>query len=347
MPKYTKRSDGRYVASITMNGKKKYIYARSQKELDIKLTETKSLCYKGISLSNETMTIKKLSDMWFDLIQKKNTPATQKRNRGILDNYICPQLGHIPLKDIKSYHIQNLINSQLETGKTDTVRKTLQIIKSILNLAVDNDFIVKNVANPVKMPTFRRKDKKILSKEERAIIENSNNKYRDFFTFLLYTGLRKGEIAALTWDNIDFDKNLITVKNSASFITNQGTIKSTKNGDERIIPMLDKTRKILERRSHNSKSKYIFYKQNLDMLSDIAIKRMLESFKKDTGLEFTLHQLRHTFCTMLYYSGISSKKAQQIMGHRSLQVTLEIYTHLDEQQENNSAELLNKYLTIF
>lgn len=71
MPKYTKRNDGRYVASITINGKKKYIYARSQKELDIKLTETKSLCYKGISLSNETMTIKKLSDMWFDLIQKK------------------------------------------------------------------------------------------------------------------------------------------------------------------------------------------------------------------------------------------------------------------------------------
>lgn len=151
----------------------------------------------------------------------------------------------------------------------------------------------------------------------------------------------------MTWDNIDFDKNLITVKNSASFITNQGTIKSTKNGDVRIIPMLDKTRKILECRKNIRESNYIFYKQDCNMLSDISIKRMLESFKKDTGLNFTLHQLRHTFCTMLYYSGISSKKAQQIMGHRSLSVTMEIYTHLDDEQENNSAELLNKYLTTF
>lgn len=347
MAKYTKRSDGRYVASVTTDGKRKYIYAKSQKELDIKLTEIKSLCHKGLSLSNETITIKKLSNMWFDLIQKKNTLATQKRNRGILDNYICPQLGHIPLKDLKSYHIQNMINSLLENGKTDTVRKTLQILKSMLNLAVDNDFVIKNVATPVKIPTFRRKEKKILTKEERITVENSNNKYRDFFVFLLYTGLRKGEIATLTWEDVDLSKNLITVRNSASFISNQGAIKSTKNGDERNIPILNKTHEILERRKHTAKSKYVFYKQDCNMLSDIAIKRMLESFKKDTGLNFTLHQLRHTFCTMLYYSGISSKKAQQIMGHRSLSVTMEIYTHLDDEQENNSAELLNKYLTTF
>lgn len=283
--------------------------------------------------------------MWFDLIQKKNSPATKKRNQGILDNYIYPELGHIPLKDLKAYHIQNMINKQLESGKTDTVRKTLQIIKSLLNLAIDNDFVAKNVANSIKIPTFRRKEKKPLSKEERLILENTTNKYRDFFVFLLYTGLRKGEITALTWDDINFDKNCIRVNKSASFISNKGTLKSTKNGDERIIPILNKTREILERRKDNKQSKYIFCKKDGNMLSDIAIKRMLQSFRKDTGLEFTLHQLRHTFCTILYYSGISSKKAQQIMGHRSLQVTLEIYTHLDEEQENNSAELLDKYLT--
>ena len=309
------------------------------------MTEAKSLYYKGVSLFNEAITVKKLGNMWFDLIQKKNSPATKKRNQGILENYIYPELGHIPLKDLKAYHIQGMINNQLESGKTDTVRKTLQIIKAMLNLAVDNDFVTKNVANSIKMPTFRRKEKKSLSKEERFIIENSTNKYRDFFVFLLYTGLRKGEVTALTWDNIDFEKNRIIVNKSASFISNKGTLKSTKNGDERNIPILNKTREILERHKAEKQSKYVFCKKDKNMLSDVAIKRMLESFKKDTGLDFTLHQLRHTFCTILYYSGISSKKAQQIMGHRTLQVTLEIYTHLDEEQENNSAELLDNYLT--
>ena len=80
------------------------------------------------------------------------------------------------------------------------------------------------------------------------------------------------------------------------------------------------------------------------MLSDIAIKRMLESFRKDTGLNFSLHQLRHTFCTILYYSGISSKKAQEIMGHSSIDVTLKIYTHLDNEQETDTTSKLNNYI---
>ena len=176
------------------------------------------------------------------------------------------------------------------------------------------------------------------------ILEKSENKYSDFFTLLLYSGLRKGEVTALTWDDIDFKNNIIKVNKSVTFIHNQPQLKSTKNGKSRNIPMLDKTREILERRFNERHSKYVFYKKDYNMLSDIAIKRMLESFRKDTGLNFSLHQLRHTFCTILYYSGISSKKAQEIMGHSSIDVTLKIYTHLDNEQETDTTSKLNNYI---
>lgn len=324
--------------------KRKYVYGKTKQELESKFLELKILYNKGTVIENDSMTIHQLGELWFKQTQFNNEESTKKRNRGILENYIYPNLGHIYVKNLKTHHVQAMIIDMLATKK-DTVRKTLQVIKSILNIAVNNDFVAKNVAQSIKIPTFKSQEKRPLSLEEQLKIENSTNKYKDFFVFLLYTGLRKGEIAALTWDDIDFKNNLIKVNKAISFDTNKGTKKGTKTDANRIIPILDKIRPILETRANKKESKYVFYKQDKDQLSDIAIKRMLESFKKETGVEFSLHQLRHTFCTMLYYSGISTKKAQQLMGHKSLKVTLEIYTHLDEEQEGNSAQFLNDYLS--
>lgn len=347
--KYTKRKDGLYSAYITVGrtaegkSKRKYVYGKTKQELESKFLELKLLYNKGTVIENDSITIRELGEIWFKQTQFNNAPKTKQRNRGILENYIYPNLGHMSVKVVKTFHVQTMITEML-SDKTDTVRKTLQIIKSILEIAVNNDFVIKNVAAPIKIPTFESKEKIPLAIEEQMKIENSTNKYRDLFVFLLYTGLRKGEVAALTWDDIDFKNNVIRVNKSISFDTNKGTKKCTKGKKERFIPILDKTRLILESRANKKESKYVFYKQDKEQLSDTAIERMTESFIKETGVDFTLHQLRHTFCTMLYYSGISTKKAQQLMGHKSLKVTLEIYTHLDEEQEGNAAQELNNYL---
>lgn len=348
--KYTKRKDGLYSAYITVGKtpegkpKRKYVYGKTKQELENKFLELKILYNKGTVIENDSMTVQQLGELWFKQTQFNNEESTKKRNRGILENYIYPNLGHIYVKNLKTHHVQSMIIDML-ADKKDTVRKTLQIIKSILNIAVNNDFVAKNVAQSIKVPTFKPVERKPLTLEEQSKIENSTNKYKDLFIFLLYTGLRKGEVAALTWNDIDFEKNTISINKAISFVENKGTKKGTKNNTDRVIPLLDKTRQILESRANNKESKYIFYKQDKDKLSDSAFDRMLESFIKDTGVDFSLHQLRHTFCTMLYYARISTKKAQQIMGHKSLKVTLEIYTHLDEEQEANSRQLLNEYLS--
>lgn len=331
----------KYKGYVTINGKRKYVYANTEPELKDKLLELKYMKLKGVSLNKETITISQLADEWFELYQTRNELSTQKRNKGIIDKYIKVELGGIPLKNLKSNHIQKMLNNMLK-NKTDTVRKAFQLTKAILNYAVNNDYCLKNVANSCEIPTFKSKERQILSHDERHIIENSKNKYRDFFVFLLYTGLRRGEIASLKWSDIDFKNKRIHVRSSMSYIQNKGTLKSTKNDKERFVPILNKTYEILERQK-DGKSIYVFHKQDGTNLSETSIKRMLESFLKDTGLHFTLHQLRHTFCTILYYSGVSSKMASQIMGH-SLPVMLKIYTHLDEQQENNTINRLNDFI---
>lgn len=337
----------KYKKAITIHDKygkstRKYLYADSLDELDKKVTEIKYLDNKGIVINSENISMKDLSNMWFDLKQANNEDATKNRNRGILDNHIIPSLGHIPAKKIKAHHIDELINKQLSEGLTDTIRKTVQDIGAILDFGIENDYLYKNVAKTIKIPKFKSKERKFLNAEQRKIVEESQNKYRDLFTFIMYTGMRKGEVGALKWSDIDFEEGTIIVDESICYLKNKGKIKETKNGKKRIIPILDKTKEILERQP--KESEFVFYKQDHNHLSDSAFDWYLESFLNDSGLDFTIHELRHTFGTVLYYAGVPLKEAQQMMGHASVNIMLEIYTHLDKEFEKSTSQKINNFI---
>ena len=307
--KVTQRADGRFMLKVTKDGKTKYLYGKSDKDVMAKYVE-----FQTTSISNDKLTLKELSDLWLKSTQTKNAPSSVKNNISILNNHILPEYSGFQVAKIKPIHVQDIINKITQEGKYNTAQKAYNILHSMFELAINNDYILKNPTRTVKIPKYEIETKEALTDQEKEIIENSTSKYRDFFTFLLYTGLRRGEICALTWDDIDFDNKKIVVSKSIDFSTsNQGALKSTKNYKPRNIPLLNKTADILASIPHTSQ--YVFTNQHGKRLTEVSLRRMLDSFKKDTGLNFSLHQLRHTFCTILYYSGISSKKAQQIMFH--------------------------------
>lgn len=340
--KVTKRKDGRYQIQIQFNGKVKYFIGKNKNEVEANAIEYINLHNKGLDISKENITIKKLSKEWFDLYQKNNAESTKKRVNGILDTYIIPYLGDIPLKNLKSHHIQQMLND-IQESHTDTTRKAFQIIKSILDFATLNDYCYKNVAKPCIIKRVPSKERTILSTNDIKKLEKSSSKYADFFVFLLYTGLRRGEIAGLKWSDIDFKNKEIHVRHSMSFVTNQGSLKSTKTNKVRNIPILNKTAEILKRRKNTSNSIYVFSQPDGTNLTESSIKRMHESFEKATGLKFGLHELRHTFCTILFYAGVSAVNASKIMGH-SIVVMQEIYTHLDKDRAKLEIDRLNEYL---
>ena len=340
--KIYKRKDGRYYTSVQFNGKRKSIYGSTKSEVERKTIEYISNHNKGIDIKGDGILVSKLADEWFELCQTKNAKSTQLRVQGIIDNYIKKEIGHIPLRQLKLHHVQKMIDKTQETH-TDTTRKLLQITKAILNYAVNNDYCIKNVASSCTIKHFETKERTILTNEEIKILENSSNKYKDFFIFILYTGLRRGEVAALKWSDIDFKNKEIHVDNSMSFVTNKGSLKSTKTNKSRIIPILDKTAEILKHHKKLTNSIYVFSRIDGSNLSASAIDRMHESILKDTGLQFKLHELRHTFCTILYYAGVSSIHAAEIMGH-SLAVMQSIYTHLDKSKAKIEIEKLNDYI---
>lgn len=349
MSKYTKRSDGRFQTSITIEGKRKYIYGNSAEEIDKKITELKYLNYKGVSLNNENITMNKFANKWLEINSVGKEDGTIKEYTYIINDYIKPNLGHKKLKNIKLYDIREILNTLIESNHLRTAKRTLMLIKRILQDAVVNDIILKNVAVSIKLPVYKPKEKKTLTDiEDKLLIECSKtHKHGLFFLLIRFTGIRKEEAAAIKINKIDFDNNIITIDSAISYVENQGNVKVTKNRKTRNVYILDIFRQQLYDRVDYCKKngiKYLFTKQTNphDKLSNSSIRRMLESFllymnttyknQNENSLNkinFSIHQLRHSFCTMLYYSDIGIKEAQELMGHASADMVYDIYTHLD------------------
>ena len=350
---YTTRKDGRLMKKLTINGKPKYLYSNNPQDLERQYIEAKHLSYSGLNYDN-SLKLKDFALKWIELNSISKEYRTKQEYSFIINSYIIPKLGYKKIKDIKLYDVKQLIKD-MENIPT-TAKKTLQLLKRILNDAVDNDIIVKNVAQNIKPPKILKKERSPLTLEEDNILLLSNNKYAPFFILMRYTGMRREEIVPLTIDDVDFENKIISINKAVTFINNQPILKSTKNKKSRTVPLLDiiydLVKKLVDNAIKENRALLFIKETDEKMLTESAIKRHLESFlyslnkdiKEDENkINFTCHQLRHSYCTMLYYAGVKIKKAQELMGHSSADMVYNIYTHLDEKRENAEV-LINNYL---
>lgn len=345
---YTTRSDGRLVKKVTVKGqaKPKYIYSTNVKDLERQYIELKYNSNNNI-LIDGNVRMKDFALKWIELNSTGKQYGTIKEYTYLINKHIIPAIGLKKIKDIKQSDIKQMLKN-LERIPT-TAGKTLQLTKRILNEAIDNDIIIKNVAANIKAPQINRKEKTTLTIVEDNKLIHSSSKYAPFFILMRFTGMRREEIVPLTINDIDLKNKTITINKAVTFIHNQPVQKPTKNGKSRIIPILDCIYAIVENlvnEAKQNKRTLLFVKEtDKKMLTESAIERHLESFLNSVdNVKFTCHQLRHSYCTMLYYAGIKIKKAQELMGHASADMVYDIYTHLDNQREN-ADETINSYIS--
>lgn len=344
---YTIRKDGRLMKKITINGKTKCLYSNEASDLYKQYIEFMHNSYNGLSdLKNIKM--KDFSIKWIELNSASKEIRTVEEYKSIVNNHIIPALGFKKIKDIKKYDIEQLLVYMKNTPTT--ANKTLAYVKRILNDAIDNDIIIKNVANNIKPLKVIKNERKPLTIDEDKILINSTHKYAPFFILMRYTGMRKEEIIPLTVNDVDLKSKTISINKAVVLLHNQPVVKTTKNNRIRTIPILDNIYNMVVDLVNNSKNGLLFTKEkDGKMLTDVAVRRHLESFlysinkNQENKINFTCHQLRHSYCTMLYYANVKIKKAQALMGHASASMVYEVYTHLDEQREN-ADDLINNYI---
>ena len=350
-----KRSDGRYQLSIMIGygddgkPKRKLVYGRTQKEVREKANELRMQHSMGIEIDNN-ITVAEWAETWLKTYKTGVEYKTHQMYSDSLRLYIVNPLGRLKLRDVKTAHLQKIANDN--SHKTKTIKNFKMTASQMFEQAVLNDLILKNPAKgivlPVSVPSTK---KRALTESEIEAIKSLeiDSKTRCFIFFLLYTGARKGEALAITKSDIDRDKLEINISKSLVFKGNQSEVKhnpKTKAG-VRSIPVLDPLKAILFAHIDSIDTELLFPSANNNTMSDTAYRRMWQKFETAIGTkEITAHIFRHNFATLLYNAGVDIKTAQSILGHSSINITMDIYTHLDARNRTTAAAKLNDYLSI-
>lgn len=343
---YTIRKDGRLMKKKQFNGKTYYLYSDTEKDL---YNQYVDLNYKlnTEQLNDNKILFKDYVIKWLNFNSSGKSEATIKEYNYIINKYLVPYFGYKYMNEIKREDIQKLQTDLLENNHTELAHKCIRFMRTICNEAIIDDYLIKNPCLNIKEPKLIHKEKQILTKEQDELLLKSEHKYAPFFRILRYTGMRREEITALTLNDVKIKNKTISINKAVSFATNQPKLKDTKNKKPRTIPILDiifnDIEKVLNDAKENNQT-YLFVKQtDKNMLTQESIRNMTNSICKELGFKFTPHQLRHSYCTMLYYSGIKIKEAQNLMGHSSAKMVYDLYAHLDAQKTDISTTL-NNYL---
>lgn len=336
MPKYTKRKDGRYEKKITTKeGKRITFYGKTEKELFQNIMEYEKKLEFG-------ELFKDVAWEWWDEAEQELSYQTKGSYKVALKEAI-EYFNETYIKEIKPKHINEYINTFVKKGYAQkTISNKKMVLNRIFEYAVIKDYIEYNPCASVKLPKNLPKSKRppATPEEEKIILQSS-----DMWVFpyiALLAGLRRGEILALQWKDIDFENKIISVTKSIYYEGNKACIKEPKTkAGTRIVPLLDTLYNILLPLKSNSEH-FIVCNEDGSPISKKKFRYQYNKFRKETGIEASAHQLRHSFATIAFESGVQDKAVQEILGHKQLSTTMDIYTAFRKKSFDEVVDKMNK-----
>ena len=316
------------------NGERKEVYAKTQEELDDKVMEVRILTHSGVDVCSEE-TFGHFAQMWYDVYKKPYLrDKSQEMVKYILNRHILPVIGGYRLQDITPMQIQAIMSGL--AGKSNSLQsKVLINLRSIFKAAQENGLIVRSPVSSMLKPGGKKTQEKtaLTPQECEKLIERVRNpRAKTSLLIALNTGMRRGEILALKWDDVDFEKKLIHVRRNAVLMrggTKLSDELKTKAGRRDIPPTetLEAHLLVEKKRTH---SQYILAMQNHQPMTDSSYKSMWRLIERELPEKHvTAHILRHTYITRLFEAGLDIKEIQYLAGHSSVDMTLRVYTHYD------------------
>ena len=366
-----KREDGRWEGRIVVGHKNngnpiyRYVLAKTQAELTQKLHD-KIEMYRDTDLCEDcNMLLSEWLDKWIkEYIMCSVRPNTLSSYTMMIKNQVNPYLGKRPLSSLTTQEIQKFYNTIKKNGRVkyskkygaqladSMVRKVHMMLHEALDMATKHNLIVNNPTNGTTLPKNNYAPKQVLNDEQldrfMGIIK-SDEKWYDFFYTEITTGLRKGEICGLKWEDFDSQNSTLKIQRSIGRDTNgKMSVGDTKTGNgSREIILPPSTADLLRNRKKNAVSGWIFpnmRKLEKPIHPQSAYVR-LKAIMRQAGLpSIGFHNLRHTFATHAIAGGVDAKTLSGILGHANASFTLDTYTHVTTDMQKSAARIVGNFM---
>lgn len=377
---YYDSKNKRYMFRKMVDGERVTLIADDLIELRKQENELLHMLDRGrkINAKSTKIILNEYFEYWFSMYAKSGRKATTCTNyKSYYNTYILNDaVGRKAMCKITKADCQRIFNEMIEGGlKHSTMANLKSCLNNIFECAIDDDIIVKNPVKNIKLPQTEKKKRQAVAQDQVSIFMDyvKNNKRFSYsypaFVVLFNSGARIGEIAALTWNDIDFDKSTITInktlnryrKKDYGFTMGIASVKSKTS--VRTVTMNNFMKSTLLRmklrRPHKTPKlpfvddsgntrgnveEFVFLNSYGNVWSEPAfnelIKRIIEAYNEEAeaqGLEalenFCPHQSRHTYTSAAYEAGVDMKAVSRMLGHASDSVTLTVYTHLSEEKQ--------------
>ena len=367
-----KRKDGRWEGRYTAGydpetGKRiiRNVLGKTQAEVKEKLAqaqqETAGLDVGG----SEDYTVATWLRSWYELYAKPNVrPATADRYHLIIETYTIPRIGKIKLKKLTSRDLQKMYKNLMEHGRVNTksghgnpglssttVRSVHLMLHSAFERAVKERLIPRNPTDDCIAPKVQKVEMKTLRPEHlKSYLEAADARgVLPMFYLELVSGLRKGELVALLWDDLDIQNRTISV--SKQYIKNPSgkltlSRPKTETSVRRVSIPQEAVDLLIQEHEKHPGSPYMFPSRTTgEMYYPDSVVKLHEMILKDAGLEhIRFHDLRHTFATLALQNGVDIKTVSSMLGHYDAGFTLRTYTHATRQMQNQAAETMGNFM---
>jgi integrase len=321
-----------------INGVKHWLMANTEQEIADKYASLKLSTQNEKTSSRNKRNFRSFAkDNWKYVIQNVS-PGTAKDYEGYMKNHILPYFGDMGVDKIDWRCVQEFYDKHQDYSYS-SIHKWRIVLSTILQIAIEDGLISTNPTKHKRLSHSKiHKKRPVPTEEEYRLFLKEINKLskpheRLYMALVSQTGMRRGEILALKWEDISFDENQINVVSAINIDNTSekswGVLKEpkTKSGI-RKIPLTESLKTLLLEEKHH----YEFVVTDLEKGRPLHVESwfntMWKSIKKQMDLgNYTSHSFRHAMCTFLLSNGTDIKTTQQILGHSQPSTTLNIYSH--------------------
>jgi integrase len=363
-----RRSDGRWTAAhyvLQPNGGRvrRAVYGKTRKEAADKLADLVAKTSAGIPLAVRSWTVAAYAAHWLDdVVRPRLKPATFTSYRETLRLHILPTLGQVRVQALRPEHVRTLLARKLAAGLSP---RSVQIIhgtlRAMLGEAEREEVITRNPAAIVRPPSLAHEEVEPWSPEEASHFLRATASHRLYALFAVgvAVGLRKGELLALQWSDVDLDQGLVHVRQNVQRLPELGLVygRPKTARSRRTIPLPARSVKVL--RAHRARqaaevlalgpawneSGLVFTSSVGTLIEPRNLSRLFDLLIAAAGVRrIRFHDLRHTCASLLLAQGVPPRVVMDVLGHSQIAITMDLYSHVMPTALREAADAIDRAL---